>query len=176
VNHGPRIALRPVAAEDEPLLRAAFADARRDGFLAAGLGEREVESLLEVQWRAQDAQYRRAYPHAEHAVVEVDGVPCGRLVLDCRAGEVRVVDIALLAASRGRGIGARLLRSLQDGAALAERRIGLRVARGNPAQRLYVRLGFREVASDEVSVEMAWEAEAAGHSTARQHSNRGAAA
>ena len=176
----PRITLRPAEAEDEALLRAVFADARGNELGPQGLDDGMAELLLELQRRAQDAGYRQAFPDAEHCVIEADGVPCGRVVLDWKWDQVRVVDVALLAGSRGRGVGERLLRSLQQGAAVAGRRVRLCVAHGNPARRLYERLGFRAVASDELNVEMAWEPCAGRHSKNLsrdgQHINRGAAA
>lgn len=180
MNPEPRITLRPAEAEDEALLRAVFADARGSELGPHGLDDGMAELLLELQRRAQDAGYRQAYPAAEYCVVEVDGVACGRLVLDWKCDQVRVVDVALLAGSRGRGVGERLLRSLQQGAALGGRSVRLCVAHGNAARRLYERLGFHAVASDELNVEMAWEPEAGRHSRSHprdgQHINRGAAA
>jgi ribosomal protein S18 acetylase RimI-like enzyme len=176
VKHGPRIETRPVGPGDDALLREVFAVGRRAGLLAAGLGEREVGLLVEMQYRAQDAQYRAAFPEAEHAVVEVDDTPVGRLVVDRRLGEMRIVDVGFVAECRGRGFGTRLLESLQAEAARTGRLLGLRVARDNPARRLYARLGFREAAADEMYVEMVWDAEARGRVKSRRRSNRGAAA
>ena len=73
-------------------------------------------------------------------------------------------------------MGSSLLRSLQNEAAQAGRPVRLRVARGNPAQRLYARLGFRPAASDEIYVEMVWEATAGGLAPGITRENRGAAA
>lgn len=171
-----RIALRPTDASDAPFLRSVFGESRRAELLAAGVGEREADMLVELQFRAQDAQYRSAFPLAEYSIVEVDGVPAGRLVVDPRAHELRIVDVALLAAFRGRGVGSSLLASLQDEAAQSGRIVRLRVARGNPAQRLYGRLGFREIAGDDIYVEMAWAAEAGGLASGVIREDRGAAA
>jgi ribosomal protein S18 acetylase RimI-like enzyme len=180
MNPGPRITLRPAEAADEPLLRAVFADARGAELGGVGLDAGGLELLLDLQRLAQDTGYRQRHPNAEYCVVSVDGIACGRLVLDWKADELRVVDIALLASWRGRGIGGGLLRSLQQGAALAGRRVRLCVALDNPARHLYQRLGFREVASDELNVDMTWEPGAARHSDWHSrdglHINRGAAA
>ena len=176
MDSGPRIELRPAWAADEPLLAQVFADARGGELRSTGLGELEVELLLGIQRRAQDAEYRAAYPQAEHSIIEVGGEAVGRIVLDRRPGEVRIVDIALRAMCRGRGIGSSLLRALQADAAATGRMLGLRVARGNPAGRLYARLGFREVAADEMYVEMAWQPEAWDCAGDSKLNNRGAAA
>jgi len=172
----PQIAWRPATAADEPLLARAFADARRGELLAAGLGERETGLLLEMQRRAQEAEYRAAFPGAEYSVVEADGAAVGRLVLHRGAEEIRVVDLALLEDCRGRGIGTGLLRALQAEAARAGCALGLRVARGNPAERLYARLGFRPVSTDEMYVEMGWQAGTGAGADDGCLNNRGAAA
>jgi ribosomal protein S18 acetylase RimI-like enzyme len=176
VDPGPRIELRPAKAADEPLLARVFADARAGALRSAGLGECGLELLLGIQRRAQDAEYRAAYPQAEHLVVEADGAAVGRVVIDRRPGEHRIVDLALLAAWRGRGVGSSVLRALQADAAATGRMLGLRVARGNPAGRLYARLGFCEVAADEMYVEMAWLPGARGCVGDTNLNNRGAAA
>ena len=176
MDRGPRIGLRPVQATDESLLARLFADTRGDELRAAGLGERELGLLLEMQRRVQDAQYRDAFPQAEHSIVEADGAAVGRVVIDRRPDEIRVVDLALLAACRGQGIGSSLLRALQADAGATGLMLGLRVARGNPAERLYARLGFREVGADAMYVEMAWQPGARGRVGDRYLNNRGAAA
>jgi len=176
VDPGPRIELRPARAEDEPLLARVFAEGRGGELRSAGLGELEVELLLGIQRRAQDAEYRAAYPQAEHSIIEADGEAVGRIVIDRRPGEIRIVDIALRETCRGRGIGSSLLRALQADAAATGRMLGLYVARGNPAARLYARLGFREVAADEMYVEMAWQPEALGCAGDSNLNNRGAVA
>lgn len=176
MDRGPCIALRPAQPADEPLLARLFADARGGALRSAGLGEREVELLLGMQRLAQEAEYRAAFPQAEHSIVEADGAAVGRVVIARRPGEIRLVDLALLAACRGRGIGSSLLRALQADAATAGRTLGLRVALGNPAGRLYARLGFREVAADEMYVEMAWQPVARGRVGDSNPNNRGAAA
>lgn len=175
-NHGPGLGLRPAEATDEPLLAQLFAEARAGAFRSAGLGERELGLLLGMQRLAQESQYRAAFPRAEHSIIEQDGTAVGRLVLDRGADELRVVDVALLAVCRGRGLGSSLLRALQAEAAASGRRLGLRVARGNPAGRLYARLGFREVAADEMYIEMAWQPAAGGRVNASRSNNRGVAA
>jgi ribosomal protein S18 acetylase RimI-like enzyme len=55
---------------------------------------------------------------------------------------MRIIDIALLPAWRGRGIGGRLLRGLQEEAAAGSKPLTIHVERMNPALRLYERLGF----------------------------------
>ena len=82
-----------------------------------------------MQFDAQDTEYRRHNPDGRFDVIEVDGEPAGRLYVDRRPGDLRIVDIALLPDFRGRGIGRRLIADLQRQAA-AEGRIGEHPRRG----------------------------------------------
>jgi ribosomal protein S18 acetylase RimI-like enzyme len=72
----------------------------------------------------------------------VAGVPAGRLYVDRRPGDLRIVDVALLPEFRGRGIGEALIRDLQRAAAAEGRIVSIHVELTNPAARLYERLGF----------------------------------
>jgi ribosomal protein S18 acetylase RimI-like enzyme len=80
-------------------------------------------------------------------VVLVEGEPAGRLYVDRRDDEIRIVDIALLPEHRGHGIGTSLLGELLSEADAARKRVTIHVERLNPARRLYERLGF-SVAED----------------------------
>jgi ribosomal protein S18 acetylase RimI-like enzyme len=173
---GPPITLRPAAAADESLLWTLFATERRAQMTTSGLEKQVAEQLLELQYRAQRRQYQADFPAADSAVIEIGGVPSGRLLVERRPGEIRVVDIALLQGSRGRGVGAVLLRQIQDEAAQAGYRVVLQVARDNAARRLYDRLGFTESAGDDVYLVMVWEARAPGLAPIETQETRGAAA
>jgi ribosomal protein S18 acetylase RimI-like enzyme len=61
-----------------------------------------------------------------------------------------IVDVALLPAHRGRGIGTALLTPILDEAERTGRAVSIHVARENPARRLYDRLGFVQVADQGV--------------------------
>jgi GNAT superfamily N-acetyltransferase len=87
-------------------------------------------------------------------VVLVDGEPAGRLIVADLPDEVLVVDIALLAAFRGRGVGTRLLAPILARADAAGRAVGIHVERFNRALRLYERLEFRAVGDDGVYLKL----------------------
>ncbi len=175
MRRSSRFSLRPFTAGDEPLLRALFAAERRRELMSAGLGEREAELLLDMQYRAQRHHYLAAFPGADTAVIEVDGKAVGRLLVDRREQEIRLADIALMPADRGQGIGEAVLEALQQEAAGAGQLIRLQVARGNPARRLYERLGFSETAGDEMYAEMEWDAQARRLASSHNRETIGAA-
>ena len=89
-------------------------------------------------------------------MIEVDGRPAGRLYVDRRPGDLRIVDIALLPAFRGRGIGAGLIAGLQHEAAAEGRIVSIHVEVHNPAAQLYERLGFAIAADLGVYRRMEW--------------------
>ena len=106
----------------------------------------EKEAFLRMQYAAQDRWYRDQMPDASYQVVLVDGEAAGRLYVDRRQNEIRVVDIALLPEHRGKGLGTALMRDLLDEADAGRKRVTIHVERTNRARRLYERLGFAEVA------------------------------
>jgi GNAT superfamily N-acetyltransferase len=74
--------------------------------------------------------------------LHVDGQLAGLLAAKEHADHVQLVKLFLLPSFQGRGIGTRLVRQVMAQAAAQGRPVRLRVLRVNPAQRLYLRLGF----------------------------------
>lgn len=142
------VTLRPVTPADDAFLFELYATTRPD-IASLGLGD----VLLRVQWQAQRQGYLARYPHSEHQLVLLDGRPAGRLWVAREPGELRLVDISLLPAHRGTGVGTGLLRALQQEATAADKPLRLSVAWDNPARRLYARLGFMPVAGTETSAD-----------------------
>jgi ribosomal protein S18 acetylase RimI-like enzyme len=146
------IALRPVSPADDAFLFELYVSTRPD-IAALGLGDAQRDVLLRGQWLAQRHGYLARYPHGEHQLVLLDGRPVGRLWVAREPAELRLVDISLLPAHRGAGVGTELLRALQQEATVAGKPLRLSVARDNPARRLYVRLGFTPVAGTETGTD-----------------------
>ncbi len=69
--------------------------------------------------------------------------PIGRVYVHRSAGEICLMDIALLPPHRGRGLGSALIAELVAEADAAGLPVTLHVERENPAQRLYARHRFR---------------------------------
>lgn len=144
------LSLRPATPDDDAFLRRVYESTRADELAALGWDDATRSAFLAQQFSAQAADYRRRHPDARFLVVELDGVPVGRLYLAESESTVYVLDIGLLPEHRGRGIGRALLeRVVTEGKA-----VSLSVTRWNPAQRLYLRLGFAVVAEDDVYLRM----------------------
>ena len=79
-----------------------------------------------------------------------DGNPAGRLYVDRREAEIRVVDIAILPEYQRQGIGTHYLTQLIEEAKNMGKKLNLHVERNNPAMKLYQRLGFKVVYEGDV--------------------------
>lgn len=137
--------LRPLRDEDLPFLRELYGSTRADELAQVPWSPAEKAAFLDMQFDAQHRHYRAAFPEARFEVIEIDGRPAGRLYVDRRAEEIRVIDVALLPEHRGRGLGTSLLEALLAEASRARLPVTLHVEPFNPAVRLYDRLGFSVV-------------------------------
>lgn len=118
--------------------------------------EEQREQFLDQQFEAQSVYYREHYPGAELSIIDEGGEPIGRFFVDRRSEEIRIMDIALVAAAQKRGIGTRLIREVLAEGADSGRRVTIHVEAYNPALRLYERLGFRRIATNGVYFLMEW--------------------
>lgn len=148
--------VREAWPEDAPLLAemlAIAADWRPDAHLRSG------EDILQVP---EFAHYVAGWPRlGDVGVIAIDadepvGAAWYRLLLSADRGygyvadDVPEITIGVRSASRGRGIGGALLRRLIERAEVAGvAALSLSVEDGNPAVRLYQRLGFIEVGRDD---------------------------
>ncbi len=109
-----------------------------------------------MQFDAQHAHYIGHYPQARFDLIVDAGVPVGRLYVDRTDTQVHVIDISLLPAYRGRGMGSALFAALQQEAARDGKTVTIHVEVNNPAQRLYQRLGFQEMSVSGFHRMMEW--------------------
>jgi len=150
------VGLRPATSADEPFLLSLFAYTRAEELAFIDLDENQKKAFIAMQFRAQSQQYVMSYPHAEHSIILWNEAPIGRLLIDRGDREFTLVDIALLPANRGAGIGSHLLRDLLLAAAAAGKPVKLNVWQSNPARRLYERMGFSPANDAGVYCEMRW--------------------
>jgi ribosomal protein S18 acetylase RimI-like enzyme len=127
---------------DLALLARVYASTRSEELAATDWSDQRKAAFLEAQFQAQHAHYQRYYPDADWLVTALEGEDIGRLYIERWPSQHRIIDIALLPAHRGRGLGEALLRDLMDEAAAAGKAVSIHVEKFNPAMRLYRRLGF----------------------------------
>ncbi len=153
----PHYQLRPATEGDLAFMRVLYGSTREEELAVTGWSREQKDAFLDQQFGAQTAHYRQQRPAAQWQIITVDGVDAGRLVLDARIGEHRIVDVTLHPDFRGRGIGTALLHVLQAAAADAGSVLSIHVEHNNPARRLYERLGFLPVRGEsEVYQLMEW--------------------
>ena len=145
---------RPAVAADRPFLVDLYAETRAAELAGVGWDPATLRVFLEQQYGAREAGWAAVAPDRDDAMLLCGERPIGRLVLDRRADGVSVVDIALLTRDQGRGTGTAVLEALLAEADAAGVPVRLHVAAGNPARRLYERLGFFVTGSDEVYLAM----------------------
>jgi RimJ/RimL family protein N-acetyltransferase len=153
--------LRPERDEDRNFRFCLFRDSRLPEF---ALLQRQVtpevyDQIMQMQFQAQTVSYRAQFPGARFDIIELDGTPIGRIVVDRPLGMVHIVDQAVIPAERNRGIGTAIMKALMDEAARAALPVRLKVASSNdPSMRLYLRLGFVPVETAPLYIEMEWRA------------------
>jgi ribosomal protein S18 acetylase RimI-like enzyme len=150
------VTFRPIEPADEELLYRIYASTRADELAPVPWTAEQKEAFLRMQFRAQSVDYAGNYPDADFLVILVGGEAAGRLYLHERPECLNIVDIALLPAHRGAGIGGALLRDIQARATRMGKPVRIHVERVNPALRLYERLGFRHIDDDGLYFLMEW--------------------
>ena len=116
----------------------------------------QLESYLYAQFKGQALEYARRFPGARFDVIEVDAQPVGRFYVARHRDAYVIIDIAVAAAWRRKGIATRLIRDLQNEAGDRGAAIQLQVRADDPARELYARLGFETVAQAGPGIEMRW--------------------
>jgi len=142
------IVYRTLADDDLPFIAALYASTRAEEVAQTGWPPEVQQQFLAQQFDAQHRHYMRHYPDAEWLIIERGGERIGRLYIEEWPSQIRVIDIALVPASRGLGIGGAILDDVFAVATAARKQVSMHVEKNNPARRLYVRLGF-ELSADE---------------------------
>jgi GNAT superfamily N-acetyltransferase len=151
--------LRPEGPADAPFLLEVYASTRQEELEVTGWPAEMREAFVRMQFNAQRQGYLAAFPRAEFAIILSGGHPVGRIVIDRSENGFLLVDIALLPAHRGRGIGTALVQGLLREAAAAHKPVRLSVIKGQRAYRLYQRLGFVKTGEDGLRDQMEWRGE-----------------
>ena len=98
-----QITLRNIQLVDEEFLFNVYASTRADEMSLVAWDDLQKETFLRMQFHAQHQQYQLTYPDAINQIIEFNGIPAGRLIVDCSANETTLVDIALLPDFRNLG-------------------------------------------------------------------------
>jgi ribosomal protein S18 acetylase RimI-like enzyme len=137
-----QIDVRAATDADDDLLLALFAEERRVELEQLPLPDEQKAAFVLQQFDAQRRGHAAQFPGLERSIIVADGDDVGRLDLHRDEERVRVVEIVVAEAHRGRGIGTTVLeRAIRDAGSTP---VALSVEATNEgARRLYERLQFR---------------------------------
>ncbi|MFZ5643695.1 MAG: GNAT family N-acetyltransferase [Bacillota bacterium] len=151
---------RPVIpGEDDSFLFDLFASTKRDEMSNWGWNEKEQFEFLQMQFHCQRQSYQIQYPGLKRRIILSGDVKAGVISIAITEAGIDLVDIALLPEFRGRGAGSGVIKELLGEAADSGLPVRLSVLRGNPAMRLYDRLGFTAVGGNDLYIIMKWDSE-----------------
>ncbi len=150
------LTFRSINDADHPFLRQVYASTREEELATVPWSKEQKQAFLEFQFNAQHTFYQNQFGNAAFWVIEQAGVPIGRLYLDRRADEIRIIDIALLPAYRDRGIGTALLKAVLAEGQTKNQPVTIHVEQNNRALNLYRRLGFVQKGDESIYYLMEW--------------------
>ena len=140
---------RPIqigGGEDLPFLAHLYASTRLEEMAASGWESEQIDNFLKQQFEAQHVFYMEQFADAKFdLILSGKGEPIGRLYLEEREEEFRIIDIALLPEFRGQGTGSIILSQIIEQASDHGKVVRIHVEQNNPAMKLYLRVGFRKV-------------------------------
>lgn len=137
-----KITFRAVAEHDKDFLKGVYASTRYEELRQTGWSQQQIDDFLGMQFEAQHQFYQEKFSTENFEVILCDGVEAGRLYLEFREDEIRIVDIALLPEFRGKGLGTRIVKNVIIEAQGKSISVRIHVEKNNPALTLYQRLGF----------------------------------
>jgi RimJ/RimL family protein N-acetyltransferase len=152
------ISLRPVEAADLPLLLALYGSARAAELALVPWNDAQRRAFIQHQFNAQTAFYQSEYPHAVHSILLCDGEPCGRVYIDRRPHEIRMLDVSWLATESAEDAGRQLMADLQAEAQSAGLPLNLHLEPLSTLRACFERLGFVKVTESDTHALYEWRA------------------
>jgi ribosomal protein S18 acetylase RimI-like enzyme len=136
------VTLREETDSDIEFVADLYASTREEELRPVPWPDAQKRAFLRQQFELQRAHYHQHYVGADWLIVLRDAAPIGRLYLKTGPIEMRLMDVALVRAQRGLGIGTALMRGVLRHADELALPVSLHVEPFNPTIRLYERLGF----------------------------------
>ena len=148
--------LRDAEPADRAFLVALYASTRAQELAQFGWTAETERVFVQMQYDAQYADYVGRHPDSRCQIIELHHCPIGRLWVAADARSLTLLDISVIPALQGRGIGTDCLRRVLRQARETRLDVELQVVVDNPARRLYERLGFRAIGEAGVRQAMRW--------------------
>jgi ribosomal protein S18 acetylase RimI-like enzyme len=137
------VTTRPMNDDDSMLLFELYASSRADELSRSGWATPQQRSFFRMQAQNQERYFQRHYDHLDRRTICINGFSAGRLLVDRPAHGITIVDLALLPAFRGRGVGSLLIRCVLEEAAERDLPVHMDLAKNNATVATCERLGFR---------------------------------
>lgn len=137
------VVFRAIKESDKPFLYHVYASTRLEEMALTGWPQKEIDSFLRQQFDFQHRDYMKNYTSADFEIILCQGNPVGRLYVDRRDNDIRIIDIALLPQYRKQGIGSKIFHDLTTEADRRKVRLSLHVEMNNPILPFYERLNFK---------------------------------
>ena len=153
------LSFRPITEDDTEFLRDLYGTTREAEMAMLPWTDQQKDEFLEMQFKAQHTFYQEQFADAEFNIIIKNDTGIGRLYLDRRDDEFRIIDIALLPIYQKLGLGKALLEDVLAEAAGENLPVNIHVEKNNPAMALYERLGFTMVEDQGVYNLMRWRPE-----------------
>lgn len=157
VEFNGNISMRLAGPSDKAFLSTLFHQTRNFIYEYADAEDDYKRMVVEHQERFRETGYGTDFPNSMDFVIEDAGTRIGRVQIDFSDDVVHVVDIAIIAQARGKGVGEEVLRGVQRVAAVNRSPVLLSCAHDNvPAQQLYAKLGFQLYQAGPTSSRLIW--------------------
>jgi ribosomal protein S18 acetylase RimI-like enzyme len=154
----PPIVLRPEQEQDAAFLANLFRTTAGRDLCLMPIDDAMKERLLRMQFASQSATYRGQFPTARFDIIERDGEPIGRMVIDAGKEAGHIVDFALMPKRRARGLGTAMLAAVLERFARRGQRVRCEVlATNEPSLRMCQRVGFRPIDHVPPFVHLEWQ-------------------
>lgn len=147
------IKLLTAKKDDTSFIKELFFQVKSQEFIRFHWDKTLLESLLEIQYNAQQKSYEQQFPDAETFIVFFEKNRVGKLTLD-KSTNYHVVDISIHNDYQNKGIGTQVLNKIIIEAKTYNKAVTLSVTKDNPAHKLYKKLGFIAVKEDDIYLKM----------------------
>jgi ribosomal protein S18 acetylase RimI-like enzyme len=139
---------------DSKFLFQLFSEIKTAELNANAWPESMRNQLILMQYNGYEQMIKSEYPNAEDYVIIADNKKTGRLQLEVDDSSIRIINISLLPAFHGNGIGTKIIKDVLAQADLKNKPVYLEVDKVNQAFTLYKRLGFNICGEDEIKYSM----------------------
>jgi ribosomal protein S18 acetylase RimI-like enzyme len=144
----PDFCLRPAEQDDYPFALALYLEGAKEHLTKIGRWDENRFVAL----------FREGYKQGQTRIICVDGRVVGFIQMVDFPDRLYLRQIHLIDGFRGRWIGSTLIGAELKRGAESGRPVTLDVMHGNPARRLYVKLGFESTGKDPDKEQMIWRA------------------